>query len=74
MNKTCFFFWRDVADIDLYAGGLSESTQRKNQNPTVVGPTFQCILMEQFLRTKIGDRYSFRYNSNNSTSIIQIFQ
>jgi len=45
-----------VNDIDLYAGGLSEVITGSNQQFTV-GPTFGCIIMNQFDKIKRGDRF-----------------
>jgi hypothetical protein len=44
------FCQRNVNDIDLYAGGLSETIV---QDPLyTTGSTFGCIIMEQFTRLK----------------------
>ncbi|XP_033217913.1 peroxidase-like [Belonocnema kinseyi] len=41
------------ADVDLAVGASLE----KNMPHSLVGPTFHCILTQQFLRTRIGDRF-----------------
>lgn len=43
-------------DIDLYIGGLAE----KPLYDARVGPTFSCILADQFIRLKLGDRFWFQ--------------
>ena len=45
--------YQSVEDVDLFTGGLSE-------RPVVggmVGPTFACILGQQFLNLRRGDRF-----------------
>jgi peroxidase len=46
-------------DIDLIVGGISE----KSRGESLFGPTFRCIVADQFLRTRRGDRY-FYTNEN----------
>lgn len=46
-------------DIDLIVGGISE----KPAEDSLFGPTLSCIVADQFLRTRRGDRY-FYTNEN----------
>ncbi|KAK9890312.1 hypothetical protein WA026_010414 [Henosepilachna vigintioctopunctata] len=45
--------YRDVEDVDLYTGALSE----KPLNGSILGPTLTCLILDQFIRLKYGDRY-----------------
>jgi len=49
--------YADVADIDLFVGGLSE----KRAPGAQVGPTFQCLIRMQFLDLKFGDRFFYEF-------------
>lgn len=42
-------------DVDLTVGGSLEAIVPG----TLAGPTFLCILTEQFYRTRVGDRFWF---------------
>ncbi|XP_045481883.1 lactoperoxidase [Harmonia axyridis] len=45
--------YSDVADIDLYTGALSE----KPLGESILGPTLTCLILDQFVRLKYGDRF-----------------
>lgn len=47
--------YEDVDDIDLVVAGSLE----RNVPGAQAGPTFLCILTEQFYRTRVGDRYFY---------------
>ena len=46
-------------DIELYPGGLSEEPTE----PGKLGPTFSCIIGEQFRNLKFGDRFFFTHTN-----------
>src|SRR5262249_111840 len=52
----------DVNNVDLWVGGLAEDHARGSN----VGPTFQRILVDQFTRTRDGDRFWYQNYLNNS--------
>lgn len=50
-------------DVDLTVGGSLETIIPG----TLTGPTFLCILTEQFFRTRAGDRFWFEHQENGFT-------
>ncbi|KAK9723435.1 hypothetical protein QE152_g19233 [Popillia japonica] len=70
--------YRSVDDVDLTVGGSLELLVPG----TLAGPTFLCILTEQFYRTRAGDRFWFensdqftlaQLNEIRKTSIARLF-
>lgn len=47
-------------DVDLVVGGSLEA----HVEGTLAGPTFLCILLEQFYRTRVADKYFFERSDN----------
>lgn len=58
--------YKSVNDIDLHVGGILENINP----PAKFGPTFLCIIIEQFYRTKFSDRfwYEVGYKKHSFTS------
>lgn len=58
MVNTISRVYRDPHDVDLLIGGLAETPV----GDSLLGPTFSCIVSDQFLRSKYGDRYFYEHN------------
>ena len=63
ISKTVLNYCRNVADIDLWVGGLAETNRSKE---AIVGPTLSCIIANQFQALKIGDRFFYENAPNAS--------
>jgi len=57
--------YRDVDDIDLFVGGILEFFGPHDD--ALLGPTFLCIIGDQFRRLKEGDRFWFENGEDEST-------
>lgn len=51
--------YESVEDIDLWTGGLAESVAEDSLADVITGPTFTCIIGEQFKDLKNGDRFYY---------------
>ena len=51
--------YQSPEDIELFPGGLSEEPTELGK----LGPTFSCIIGEQFRNLKFGDRFFFTHTN-----------
>lgn len=60
--ETLEALYASVDDVDLTVGGSLEA----HVEDTLAGPTFLCILTEQFYRTRVGDRFFFERGNKDT--------
>ena len=65
-----FVFYRlysSPEDVDLFVGGMAE----QKMAGAILGPTFVCIVGDQFARLRRGDRFYFEEQSARFSSGFQ---
>ncbi|CAG2189435.1 PXDN [Mytilus edulis] len=55
--------YRHTDDVDLFVGGI---TEKPSCNGEILGPTFKCLIAQQFQRYKEGDRFFYENNFQNT--------
>ena len=53
--------FRNVDDIDIFSAGISEFPAPGS----ILGPTFACLVAEQFANLRSGDRFWYENNAQN---------
>jgi len=53
--------YKSVDDIDLFVGGIAEISPLPD---ALIGPTFMCIISENFKQVKFTDRYFYESATN----------
>ena len=59
--------YKDVADIDLFAGGMSEYAQAGS----ALGPTYTCLIARQFRAFRDGDRFWYERDDHQTGFTIE---
>lgn len=55
-------FYASPNDVDLSIGGSYE----RHSEDSMLGPTFQCIIGKQFLKTRVADRFFYEHEDRSS--------
>lgn len=55
--KQISMLYETVGDVDLYTGALAEIPK----SGSLIGPTFTCLILDQFARLQKGDRFWYEY-------------
>ena len=58
--------YNTVDDIDAFTGGVSEKNLADPGEDGLVGKTFACIIGQQFVKLKKGDRFFFTHEANGA--------
>ena len=58
--------YNSVDDIDAFSGGVSEKNLAEPGKDGLVGKTFACIIGQQFVNLKKGDRFFFTHEANGA--------
>ena len=59
--KSLASVYKSVDDIDLFVGGIAEINPLDD---ILIGPTFMCIIAENFKQVKVTDRYFYESAAN----------
>jgi len=59
--------YEKVTDVDLFVGGLLESAEEG-----ILGPTFLCLVGDQFQRLKTGDRFWYENSGEQAFTELQL--
>lgn len=59
-----FLYGNNIDDLELSVAGSVET----HVKGTMIGPTFLCIMIEQFYRTRVGDRFFYERGGDKDIS------
>ena len=62
--------YNDVNDMDMYIAGLVE---RPISSDALIGPTALCLIADQFVKTKKGDRFFYDVGNQPSSFTLRMY-